>query len=289
MEFVREAANPWGQNVLLGIAWDLMWVALLAGVAFVVIHAIWAQFIAKSSASQPAKAGGATVPEQVERHSLSSRVFHWGMSFAMLALLVTAFVPVMGWQFPWVTIHWIAGVVLIALIVYHVIRATFWQDLWAMWIGKEDVAELKAGMKQIMGSGVAVPKAAKYPVDHKMFHHAAAVAGLGTIVTGLLMLLRIDTMFWQRNQYVLSDGTWGFVYVLHGLSGVALITLVITHIYFAIRPEKWWITKSMIYGWISREKYLEHHDPAKWPVGGSAAPVAAGADAPPQDQPVGHA
>ena len=34
MEFVREAANPWGQNVLLGIAWDLMWVASIAGGAF---------------------------------------------------------------------------------------------------------------------------------------------------------------------------------------------------------------------------------------------------------------
>ena len=28
----------------------------------------------------------------------------------------------------------------------------------------------------------------------------------------------------------------------------ALITLVITHIYFAVRPDKWWITKSMFSG-----------------------------------------
>ena len=39
MEFVREAANPWGQNVLLGIAWDLVWVAVVAGVAFVALGA----------------------------------------------------------------------------------------------------------------------------------------------------------------------------------------------------------------------------------------------------------
>jgi len=34
----------------------------------------------------------------------------------------------------------------------------------------------------------------------------------------------------------------------------------------AIRPEKWFITHSMIFGWMNREKYLEHHDPQRWPV-----------------------
>ena len=48
--------------------------------------------------------------------------------------------------------------------------------------------------------------------------------------------------------------------------GVALVGLVIAHVYFAIRPEKWWITKSMIFGWVSRRNYLEHHDPARWKV-----------------------
>ena len=42
---------------------------------------------------------------------------------------------------------------------------------------------------------------------------------------------------------------------------------MIAHVYFAVRPEKWWITKSMIFGWITRRQYLEHHEPARWPVG----------------------
>ncbi len=288
MEFVREAANPWGQNVFLGIAWDLMWVALIAGVAFVVGHAIWAMIIGKKAAHAPASADPG-VPEKVERHKLASRVFHWGMAATMLVLLVTAFAPVMGWQFPWVSIHWIAGVLLIGTIVYHVIYATFKQDFWSMWIGKDDMAQLSTTMKHVMGNTSApMPKAAKYPVDHKLFHHAAALAGLGAIVTGILMLFKIDTVFWQQNQYILSDATWGIVYVVHGVSGVALITLVITHIYFAIRPEKWWITKSMIYGWISREKYLEHHNPQKWVIGdGTSVQVDAGSKVKQKDpQPV---
>jgi hypothetical protein len=36
------------------------------------------------------------------------------------------------------------------------------------------------------------------------------------------------------------------------------------HVYFGIRPEKLPITKSMIFGYMSREFYLEEHDPQRW-------------------------
>jgi hypothetical protein len=44
------------------------------------------------------------------------------------------------------------------------------------------------------------------------------------------------------------------------------------HVYFGLRPEKRPITKSMIFGWMSRDFYLEEHDPARWPVGASSSP-----------------
>jgi cytochrome b subunit of formate dehydrogenase len=58
--------------------------------------------------------------------------------------------------------------------------------------------------------------------------------------------------------------TWGLMYVLHGLAGVGLIALIMMHIYFAVRPEKLVITKSMITGSLDRDHYLEHHDPERW-------------------------
>ena len=47
---------------------------------------------------------------------------------------------------------------------------------------------------------------------------------------------------------------------------VGLITLVIVHVYFAVRPEKLPITASMIVGSMSREFYLKEHDPKRWVV-----------------------
>jgi hypothetical protein len=51
------------------------------------------------------------------------------------------------------------------------------------------------------------------------------------------------------------------------------------HVYFGLRPEKQGITKSMIYGWMSKEFYLEEHDPARWPVTDPTAPPSKNADA----------
>ena len=58
---------------------------------------------------------------------------------------------------------------------------------------------------------------------------------------------------------------------VHGLAGIALVALTIAHIYFALRPEKLFITKSMILGWMSRENYLEHYDSERWPAGEEAS------------------
>jgi formate dehydrogenase subunit gamma len=57
--------------------------------------------------------------------------------------------------------------------------------------------------------------------------------------------------------------------VLHGLAGVGLISLVMIHVYFAIRPEKLDITKSMIFGSMSRDFYLQEHDPERWVIDSS--------------------
>ena len=43
----------------------------------------------------------------------------------MLTLLVTAFVPILEIKFAWVELHWMAGLVLSASILYHIIHASF--------------------------------------------------------------------------------------------------------------------------------------------------------------------
>ena len=275
IELWRSTQNPWGQDVLIGVSWDLMWAAIVLSALFLVGHSIWYRMrvgagAGHGSAAAPSVPG---IPERIERHTLAARVFHWTMSASMLVLVITAFVPVMGLEIPsWVTLHWIAGVVVIVSIVYHIIHAIGWQDFWSMMaFGPQFFREGFAHLRHILSSKAPEPpKAGKYPFDHRMYHHAVIVFSLAAVVTGVIMMMRIDTPFWAQNPYIVSDQAVGLVFAIHGLAGVTFILLIASHIYFAIRPEKRWITWSMIRGWVDRDHYLEHHDPAKWVVTGDA-------------------
>jgi cytochrome b subunit of formate dehydrogenase len=274
MDFLEWARDPWGQNVPIHIAWFLIWVSVIAGLLFFIVHATYVRYFAKPRhfAEETSPQSAAQVPERVTRHSLVARLFHWIMAAAMLTLLITAFLPKVGVQFPWVTYHWIAGAVLTVSILFHIFHASFWLDFWAIWPDKIDLKDAYSRVLLFMGRPAPLPrKFAKYPLENKLYHGAIIAAGLSAIVTGLFMMSRVRTIFFPRNPYLFGDMTWGMIYVLHGLAGVGLIALIMVHIYFGIRPEKRPITKSMIFGWMSRDFYLEEHDPKRWVVDPAAS------------------
>lgn len=279
MNFIQWAQSPWGERVPIHVSWGLLWVAAIAALAFLIVHAIYVGYWAKPEEetaveSDPKLAAlAARLPEHISRHSFGARAFHFVMACAMLVLLFTAFLPKIGIRFAWVQIHWIAGIVLIVSVLFHIIHASFVLDFWSIWPDKQDFEDASNRLKRALGKPFTEPrKFGKYPLENKMFHLAVLCAGLSVICTGIFMLFRVRTPFFTRNPYILGDETWGMVYVLHGLAGVGFIALVMMHIYFAIRPEKLFLTKSMIFGWITRRKYLEHYDPELWHVeqGGSA-------------------
>ena len=276
MDPLQWAIDPWGQRVPIHIGWFLIWVAVIAGLIFFIVHAAYLRYFAKpkefDGSISPAVA--ARAPEHVPRHSLTARLFHWIMAAAMFTLLFTAFLPRVGIQFDWITYHWIAGAVLTASILFHIIHASFFMDFWSIWPDTIDLRDARRRMLRFMGKPAPPPdRFAKYPLENKLYHLAIIAAGLSAIVTGVLMMSRVRTVFFPRNPYLFSDMTWGMMYVLHGLAGVGLIALIMMHVYFGLRPEKRPITKSMIFGWMSRDFYLKEHDPARWPVETPASPA----------------
>jgi hypothetical protein len=110
----ESATNPRGQEVPIHIAWFLIWVAALAALLFLIAHAIHLRYFAKIALSQG-----------IPRHAPVARLFHWSMAAAMFTLLVPAFLPKIGVQLNWVTYHWIAGSVLTASTIFHIIQASF--------------------------------------------------------------------------------------------------------------------------------------------------------------------
>lgn len=188
--------------------------------------------------------------DRIERHKTVDRIFHWVAAASVIALLATGLLPVVGVRFPWVTIHWCAGVVLTVAVLVHLVREASWRKLRCMWIRWRDLRGARA---------------AKYTLAQKLMHHAMSLMTLITIGTGMPMLARIDTPLWERDPYLLAASTWGVVYVLHGLAALMTLTLVMIHMYFSLLPEKRAYLRAMWQGWMARSEVPADHDPDRWP------------------------
>ena len=219
--------------------------------------------MSERSTSHQSEAGAAT--GRVMRHLAVDRIYHWLMAVAIFVLMGTAFLPIVGVKFEWLEIHWITGVILAALVLIHVVRALFWQDWRSMMILGSDVRDMWRSACCIISPRARSPaRPGKYDPLQKLYHLGIALLVVAIVVTGLLMLLKIDTPLWRRNPYWFSNDTWGYIYAVHGYAAMAILTAVIIHIYFALRPDEWHLTRSMFRGWISRKEYVEHFDSNRW-------------------------
>ena len=198
------------------------------------------------------------------------------MAASIIVLLVSAFGPVLGWNFNWVPLHWITGVILGVAVVFHIVRALFVGGFRFITPDGGDVVNgwrmflLTAGRRSVKPG-----KPGKYIAFQKLYHWGIAVWIIAILVTGGLMMIKIDTPLWKADPYVFSDFTWGMIFTIHGFLALGMITLVIMHVYFALRPDKIFLFRSMIVGWITRREYQAEFDPDRWPADG-ARPTSAG-------------
>src|SRR5205814_3542462 len=130
--FLTWGHSPWGQQILTHVSWNLLWASLFAGVAFFVAHASYMVLSAHrkrhAAEADAIEASRPDLPAKITRHSLTARIFHWVMAAAMFTLLFTAFLPIAGVKFAWVTWHWMAGLVLAMSIAFHIVHASFFMD-----------------------------------------------------------------------------------------------------------------------------------------------------------------
>ncbi|OFE13423.1 hypothetical protein PHACT_09970 [Pseudohongiella acticola] len=249
MEIVRYRRDVWGDEVILGVSWDLLWVVAVAILVLLAAHAIFMAALAKKKA-KPSPEG-----RKVSRHDVIDRAFHWIMAGCVLVLIVTGVMPIIGLRFAWLDIHWIAGLLLTFVVIFHIIRASFWQDFKSMLMTPSDFAEPFDENR----------KPGKYSFEQKGMHWAMTVLVLLVIVTGIILFMNIRTPFWERPS-VADEAQLGLMFLLHGLATLALVAFTAIHIYFAVRPEKIFYTRSMVKGWISEDEMRANHDTSKWKV-----------------------
>ncbi|MEY3666758.1 MAG: hypothetical protein RL572_298 [Pseudomonadota bacterium] len=249
MEIIRYRHDVWGEEVILGVSWDLLWVVAVAAFLLLAAHAVFMAALAKKKAHPSAEG------KRINRHDAIDRAFHWIMAGSVLVLIFTGISPIVGLRISWLNIHWIAGLVLTFVTVFHIIRAMFWQDFKSMLLGPAD-------FKEPFDESI---KPGKYSFEQKGMHWAMTVLVIAVIATGIILFLQINTPWWDRPS-VSDEGSLGIFFLLHGTATLGLIAFTAIHIYFAVRPEKRFYTRSMVSGWISEAEMKENHDTNKWKV-----------------------
>ena len=213
MGVVQWATSPWGREVPIHIAFGLLWVAIIAGVLFLIAHALYISYWVKSAEAHSGAAMGTAADSRVFPNAsrgirLAPGCSTGVMALSMLTLLFTAFLPKVGVRFAWVTYHWIAGIVLTVSVIYHIFHATFWLDFWSIWPDRVDIEDASRRVRRALGMAAPAPRRfAKYPLENKLYHLAILCAGLAVIGTGLFMMNRVQTPLFTRNPYLFGFRT----------------------------------------------------------------------------------
>ena len=168
MDIATYKDDVWGQEVLNGVSWDLLWLVIVLAFIFIAGHAIYET--TRKRAQQPSSEGA-----RVNRHEAIDRLFHWIMAGSVFVLLITGIFPIIGLNFAWLEIHWIAGIILTIVVVFHILRS-FTQDLSSMALGPSD---LKEALDETVKPG-------KYSPAQKSMHMVVSILTL--LVIGLSLI-----------------------------------------------------------------------------------------------------
>jgi len=134
------ATSPWGQRVPIHIAWFLIWVAVIAGSSSLLFTPpICAISPNQESLRAPFRRRGGAHPRACSQTLADSAAISLDHGRLHVHTTIYRLPAESGVQFPWVTYHWIAGVVLTASILFHVIHASFFMDFWAIWPDRIDL------------------------------------------------------------------------------------------------------------------------------------------------------
>lgn len=286
-----------GREVVVGLSWDVLllfaFIGTLTFLAHFVLRELWNPTDHTTGNGEPSKEEveeslSAQGVEEVDRFSVAQRASHWIMAIAIFALMLSGFIimnnavtvkVVAGLS--WLTIHIASAVVLIGYTLFHVGHVAYKGTWNRMWMGRKEVTDLWTRFKNLVGLTDEYPRQFYYPSAQKLLHWAITGATLGVIATGLVLWRRVsfEPLWSATREFTFLGVTFGFgtteamgliswSFVLHDFFAIAILSLVMGHVYFALRPNEWEITKSMITGTVPVEEYAEKYSPSSWSVGG---------------------
>jgi formate dehydrogenase gamma subunit len=241
---------------------------IIAALAFCVVHAARRAFRQPKPTEVPSPPSGAAAEEQMERHTLFQRIFHWANAIAVFILAGSGWmiyqpgqVPLMeGAPSEWFLWHRWGVALLLVGIAAHIIREAFIaQEANPMVFNRAEVRRILSIFKNFFGLSKNYPLAGKYHTGQLIFHWAVAGNLFLLILTGMVLWKPLRD-FLPLSLFGLG---WDFIYftrILHVFFSATLFASLIGHIYFALFIKKNWPeAKSMVTGRMPLREYLTSH------------------------------
>jgi cytochrome b subunit of formate dehydrogenase len=240
---------------------------IVAALAFCLLHAVRRAFrqpMPTETPSPPAR------EEEMERHTLFQRIFHWANAVAVFTLAGSGWMIYPPGQVPalegppseWFLWHRWGIALLLAGITAHIVREAFIaREANPMAFNGAEVRRIFSIFKNFFGLSKNYPLAGKYHTGQLIFHWAVAGNLFALILTGMVL--------WKPLRGLLPLSLlglgWDFIYftrILHGFFSASLFACLIGHLYFALFIKKNWPeAKSMVTGRMPLQEYLISHLP----------------------------
>jgi formate dehydrogenase gamma subunit len=222
--FFQSASDAGGYAYSSRIASPVFWACIWLVVAFCAIHAI------RRARSNPAQKPAAN-------YNLNQKLYHWG-NFGLLALLAVSGFYLFFRRAPvspqgtlgitWLTLHEWTGLLFAAGVIAHALAALTrgdWRSMRPEW---KDATNTFLIWRNFLGRTANYPFPGKYDALQKLYHHILALLAVSFTVSGTLMWLSGSRTFLSSRGWIHLSRQ------VHDLSAVALVVMVIAHIYFSI-------------------------------------------------------
>jgi formate dehydrogenase subunit gamma len=243
-------------------------VFVIAALGYCLIHTAFRIFLQP----QPGEVSGIhpAGDEELQRHTLFQRIYHWANSVAIFTLLISGWMIYQPGQIPtmegtpskWFFWHRWGIALLLAGILAHIVReALVAKEANPMVFDRAMARRILSLFTNFFGFFREHPLAGKYHTGQIFFHWAVAGNIFVLILTGMAL--------WKPFRGLLPLSLfglgWDAIYasrVIHGFFSATLIASLIGHLYFALFIKKNWPESlSMLTGRMSLRKYLESHYP----------------------------
>jgi len=248
----------------------IFWVFILAALAFCVVHAARRAFRQPKPTEIPSPSSTSANEEEMERHALFQRIFHWANAIAVFILAGSGWMIYQPGKVPslegppseWFLWHRWGVALLLAGIAAHIVReALIAQEANPMVFNRAEVRRILSIFKNFFALSKEYPLAGKYHTGQLIFHWAVAGNLFALILTGMVLWKPLRDLL----PLSLFGLGWDFIYfarILHGFFSATLFASLIGHIYFALFIKKNWPeAKSMVTGRMSLREYLSSHSP----------------------------